>query len=131
MSSMVHGTASPLHRFVGNTTKNDKPIYWGRAGSDGIPMLGAPRQAYGEEEFARKMVPTRYFMFREFDLSKEVDQQAYLDTMDKIVNGLFQLTHKERRGNVQDEAIKWYLEWYEVYLQDGSMADAIMESTRQ
>lgn len=123
-----HSTASPLHRFVGEKKRGDKDVFWGRAGTDGLPILGAPRGAYGDEEFSRKMVPTKYFQFATFDLSEEADRLKFTAVMDKLGAGVFQLVYRERLGDPASIPVKWYVEWYEVYLQDGSMADAILES---
>lgn len=123
-----HSTASPLHRFVGEKKRGDKDIFWGRAGTDGLPMLGPPRGSYGEEEFGRKMVPTKYFQFATFNLDEEEDRKRFTSVMDKLGAGIFQLVYRERIGDPASLPVKWYVEWYEIYLEDGSMADAILES---
>lgn len=126
--SQPHSTASPMARFVGTKKRGDKDIFWGRAGTDGIPILGRPRGHYGEEEFSRKMVPTKYFQCGTFDLSVEAELIKYVEVMDKIAVGLFHPVYRERLGEPTSVPVKWYLEWYEMYLEDGSMADAILES---
>ena len=125
-----HSTASPLARFTGIQKRGNKPVYWGRAGVDGIPILGTPRGSYGPEEFERKMVPSKFFRFQEFDLSQEKDREEYTDVMDKILNGWFKIIHKEKVEGESGQPFKWYLEWYEVYLEDGSLADAMLEHGR-
>lgn len=127
-----HSTSSPLMRFCGERNHNGKPLLWGRAAQDNMPILGMPRGQYGEEEFARKMVPTKYFKFKLFDLKVENDRKEYCDVLDHCLNGWWQMMVKERILNPQDPTdIKWYLEWYQVYLEDGSMADAMVEAAQQ
>lgn len=74
------------------------------------------------------MVPTKYFQFATFDLSDEKDRVKFTDVMDKLGAGMYQLVYRERIGEQSSTPVKWYVEWYEIYLQDGSMADAILES---
>lgn len=109
--------ASSLVRWAGVGQAHGKKLHWGRISQDGLPFLGdripmVPNEEY-EERVVRVARPQNGF----FDVLNKSDNKLFLEVVDCICNGWFQLIHIERfwRNTTQH-----YLEWVEFYMEDGS-----------
>lgn len=118
---------SSLVKFANRIDGNGRgKLYWGRAEHDGLPFRGPMAPMFTEEEYEERVVRVadpRNGTFRTWD---PVENQQYLDVMDKILNGWATCLFAERwrarvrRGKHTVERHVVYIEWAEYYLEDGS-----------
>jgi hypothetical protein len=95
--------------------RDGQPLYWGRAGEDGVPYRG-PLPFLTEEEYREFVVRVAVAKNGYFD-TKDPEQNArYLEIVDCCVNGWFQCSYIERFW--RDTSVH-YVEWVEFYMQDG------------
>ena len=100
-----------LVKFFGEQSVNGERINWGRADLDGAPTLGQI-PTLPEEELQKRLTKVGN--------PNTNDNGAYLEVMDKIVNGWAQCLHVERQFLKEEK--KWivYIEWVEWFMRDGS-----------
>lgn len=127
--------ASSLVKFMHQKDAAGKPLHWGRADLDGAPYRGAASSLMvPEEELESRLTRVYDPQNQTFDLSDPEDNKAYLAVVDKVSNKWAQLlcrkfmTVKVRRVRdlgdgvkevTRDVKIKVYVEWLEVYMEDG------------
>ena len=125
--------AVPLVKFMGRRTSPSGrgPLHWGRADIDGAPFCGPPLPPMPEEEIESRSVRVADPCNRIFDLQDPAENTAYLDILDGIANGWFQLLHrqfletriKRKDPNTGDIIIstqlRVYMEWIEKRMIDG------------
>ena len=123
--------STSLVRFMDNVNGGSRGrLYWGRADIDGAPFRGNAPPTGTEEELESRLARVHDSKNRIFDTSDPDENAAYLDVMDKIVNGWAQCLHRHHdhireriRGadGVRRTRMKVliYIEWIEWYMEDG------------
>ena len=113
----------------GRKPNADTKLYWSRAGEDGAPFRGAEPPTLTGPEYDNRVARVFDAKNRTFDTSNPADNKAYLDVIDKISNGWYQLIHrhhepvviKDEKDGVTTVKLKVlvYIEWLETYMEDG------------
>lgn len=112
-----------LQKFFDRRESNGKPLFWGRASSDGAPFRGAPPPLLTEDEFEQRVVRTADVRAAFFNVAIEDEKRAYLDVLDGVANGWFRLVY--RKMFYRRKPPVHYVEWVEFYLEDGAPARAV------
>ena len=118
--------SSSLVHFMENRKNRPKKIFFGRAGTDGIPFRGEQNPMLREAEFDARTVEVRDFRHKFFDIAIEEQAAEYQEVMSKIANGWFILRHQVFFVN---NTTKHYVEWLERYREDGSLISAMPGNT--
>jgi hypothetical protein len=123
---------SSLFKFMQNVNGGDRGhLHWGRADIDGAPFRGHTIPMAPEDELANRLTRVADPKNQIFDLSDPTQNRAYLDVLDKIVNGWGQLLNRSRRTVIHRIKLKetgekvarmqvlMYVEWIEYFMEDG------------
>lgn len=124
--------SSPIMRFMG---EGGQQVYWGRADVDGAPFRGPMSPMLTNEEAEERLVRVGDSRQQLFDLSDPEQAKKYAEVCERIVNGWYQPMHRQHlpvkirrvrrdpttgeRTVTYDVIMKVYIEWVEVYMQDG------------
>lgn len=107
---------SSLVKFANRRMGGDKKLFWNRADIDDAPFRGDAPPLMTQEEYDERVVRVKDAKNGFFDVSKPEDNAAYLQVIDAIANGWFQLIYIERFRN---QTTVHYVEWVEYYMEDG------------
>lgn len=107
---------SSLVKFKGRTEENGQRLFWGRASLDGAPFRGQAAPLLRDEEYEERAVKIADPHAEEFDIRDPGQKAKYLEVLDGIANGWYQLVFIQRFH----EGTKHYIEWNQYYMQDGS-----------
>ena len=112
---------SSLIRFMHHRDGGERGnLYWQRANMDGAPFRGHEPPRLPEEEYQQRVVEVIDPKIGTFDLSDPGERQAYLEVLNKIVNGWATLSHRERRYCEGTRNWVVHIEWLEHFMEDGS-----------
>lgn len=111
------------------TTRKGKgkqpPVHWYRVDLDGLPYRGPVDPTLDQEQMDDRLAVVCDPHNRLFDLTDKADNKAYLEVVDKIVNGWWVLTRRQFYERLADDGtvtLKVYMEWVERYLENGDPA---------
>ncbi len=117
--------ANSLVKFKNRTDGNGRgKLHWGRSESDGLPFRGDAVPTYTEDEFEQKIARVADPRNGTYNTGVAEENKAYMQVMDGIANGWFQMIYIER-WREKTEYHKVYIEWLEYYLEDGSRTPAV------
>jgi hypothetical protein len=124
--------ATSLIKFHNQKTRGGKKLFWGRAAEDGLPYRGKFAAMYRDDEFEDRTTVVKDARNDYFDTMDPEENARFLEIMDAILNGWFQLVHIERFVEIEGvRTTKHYLEWAEYYREDNSpvafMSPGMME----
>ena len=105
-------------------------LHWGRADLDGAPFRGNAPPIGPEEELESRLTRVHDARNRIFDTSDPKENADYMQVVDRIVNGWYQLVHRKHRHvlvkykdkdgmKVVKMKVLVYVEWLEPYMEDG------------
>jgi hypothetical protein len=115
-----------LVKFANKTEGNGRgKLHWGRADRDGLPFRGNAVPTYTEDEFEQRIVRVADPKNGTYDTSDQEENKKYLEVLDGIANGWFQLLFIERWREEGEKHHTVYIEWLEYFLEDGSRAPAL------
>lgn len=107
-------TGSNLARFGDRSERHGQQLQWNRVDRDGAPFLGH-MPLVTEEEYEERAVRTRIPDNGHFDTTDPERNRAYLEILEAIVNGWYELLYIDR-----ERAPVIYIEWVEYYMTDGT-----------
>jgi hypothetical protein len=120
---------SSLVKFSNRTTSAGRNLWWNRAEIDGLPFRGPFAPIMPEEEYEARVVRVADARNAFFDVTDAQENKLYLDVLECVFNGWFQMIHLERFWR---QTTLHYVEWVEYYLEDGTRtpySGQIMELT--
>lgn len=112
-------------RFAEERTSRGHPLHWHRASEDGLPYRGTIREAATPAEFEARAVRVSDFQSGLFATDDPAQKSEYDSIMDKHHNGWFRVQvrkHMFQKRKGMPPAVYIYLEWLELFLEDGSPA---------
>jgi hypothetical protein len=110
-----------LVKFTSRKDGNGRgELFWGRAGSDGLPFRGQVAPSYREEGFEERVVRVADPKNGTFYTGDGAENKRYLEIMDGITNGWFQMIFIDRWRDEGDKNHRIYMEWVEYFLEDGT-----------
>ena len=117
--------ASSLVKFMNRRVNGNGrgQVFWSRADRDGAPFRGQAAPMFTEEEFDEKLVRVYDPKNGVFDVTDKEENDRYLEILDGISNGWFQLVYINRQFDEGSRLV--YVEWLESYMEDGSPGGAI------
>lgn len=122
--------SSSLVKFFGKQSpgkaagaSTDQRVYWNRAERDGLPFIGANPPMLTDEEYEERVTRVAYPQNGYFDSLDPIENAAYMEIIDGVLNGWYQLIHLQR---FWQRTTKHYIEWSAYYMQDGSRMSQTM-----
>ena len=115
-----------LVKFVNRTGDSNGrgKLHWQRADIDGAPYRGTP-PSFTQDEWDERVVKVADPRNGTFVTSDAVQNKSYLEVLDGIANGWFQLIFIERWREPNEKHHTVYVEWLEYFMEDGSRAPAV------
>ena len=110
--------SSSLIKFVNRCQDNGRgKVFWHRLNEDGLPFRGASAPFFTEEEFEDRLTKVADPKNGVFDITDAEQNTRYLEILDGITNGWFQLIFINRQYDKEKKLV--YIEWVEYFLEDG------------
>lgn len=108
------------HRHDGNGRGG---VFWNRAEQDGLPFRGLQPNFLREEEYDERVIRVADPKNATFNTGDPQQNAAYLQVLDGLTNGWFQLLFIERWREAGEKHFWVYIEWVERFLEDGKAAN--------
>jgi hypothetical protein len=112
--------SSSLVKFMNRTVNGNGrgKVFWGRSEADGLPFRGPEAPMLTNEEYEDRLVRIHDPKNGIFDVTNEEENKRYLEIMDGLANGWYQLIYINRQFDEAKALV--YVEWLESYMEDGS-----------
>jgi len=112
--------SSSLVKFMNRTVNGNGrgKVFWGRAEADGAPFRGPEAPMLTNQEYDDRLVRVHDPKNGIFDVTNEEENKKYLEIMDGLANGWYQLIYINRQFDETKSLV--YVEWLESYMEDGS-----------
>jgi hypothetical protein len=109
-----------IHSREQDRIEAHQPLQWGRIEEDGLPFRGPSVPMLRNEEYEDRLVRVADAKNGTFFTGDPVQNRAYLQIMDRCANGWYRPIYVERWREPGIPQHYIYLEWVELFMEDGS-----------